>query len=206
MACRRKAPSIWGSSHTIRFGLLFQADDLVSATTSLVLPTAPGGVGSPNPNPLCTDPAQTCQTSATPLSIADNSMKHAWNVGVYIQDEWKLASGLTFNYGVRYDEYSAFAKENQVSPRASLVWKPAATTPRSFISAIRAISRRRPMSLSASEDIALFDNTTSAADHTDTTPKAERADYYDAGVTHKLTDEISVGLDSYFKSDSQPAG
>ena len=32
--------------------------------------------------------------------------------------------------------------------------------------------------------------------------KAERADYYDAGVVHKLTDEISLGLDGYFKADS----
>ena len=39
-------------------------------------------------------------------------------------------------------------------------------------------------------------------DHTDNTPKAERADYYDAGVTRKITDQITLGLDSYFKADS----
>jgi len=192
----------WGSSHVIRFGVLFQADDLVSATTSLVLPTAPGGAGSPNPNPLCTDPTQTCQTSDTPLSIADDSTKHAWNVGVYLQDEWTLATGLTFNYGVRYDEYSAFGKENQVSPRAGFVWKPGGDDTTAVHLGYSRYFSPPPYELVASQDVALFDNTTSAADHTDTTPKAERADYYDVGVTHKLTDEISVGLDSYFKSDS----
>ena len=189
-------------AHTIRFGLLFQADDLASVTSSLVLPTAPGGMGSPNPNPLCTDPAQTCQVSDMPLTIADNGMKHAWNGGIYLQDEWNLATGLTFNYGLRYDEYSAFAKENQVSPRASLVWKPGDDDSTVVHLGYSRYFSPPPYELVASEDIALFDNTTSAADHTDTTPRAERADYYDAGITHKLTDAVSIGLDTYFKADS----
>ena len=191
-----------GSSHTIRFGLLYQADDLISTTSSRVLSTAPGGVGSPNHNPLCTDPTQTCQTSDVPLTIADNSIKHAWNVGVYLQDEWALTTNLTFNYGVRYDEYSAFTKENQVSPRAGFVWKPEGDDSTVVHLGYARYFSPPPYELVASKDIALFDNTTFASDHTDDTPKAERADYYDAGVTHKLTDEISIGLDGYFKSDS----
>ena len=191
-----------GSAHTIRFGLLYQADDLASATTSLVLPTAAGGVGNSNPNPLCTDPAQTCQTSATPLSIADNGLRHAWNVGLYVQDEWVLTPGLTFNYGVRYDEYSAFAKENQVSPRANLVWKPDGSDNTVLHVGYSRYFSPPPYELVDTKAIALFDNTTSAADHTDTTPKAERADYYDVGITHKLTEQISIGVDSYYKADS----
>jgi outer membrane receptor protein involved in Fe transport len=186
-------------SHTVRFGLLYQADDLLSRTNSSVLPTASGGRASPNHNPLCTDPAQTCQTSDIPLSIADNGVKHAWLFGAYIQDEWKIFDTLTVNYGVRYDEYSAFDKENQVSPRANLVWKPFdATTVHLGYS--RYFSPP-PYENVATTDIALFDNTTVAADHTDDTPKAERADYYDAGMQQKLTDQITLGLDSYFKSD-----
>ncbi|HEX4118813.1 MAG TPA: Plug domain-containing protein [Rhizomicrobium sp.] len=65
------------TGHTIRFGLLYQADDTLSRTTSEVLATAPGGVGNPNTNPLCADPTQTCQTSTTPLAIADNGSKHS---------------------------------------------------------------------------------------------------------------------------------
>ncbi|HEY1878056.1 MAG TPA: TonB-dependent receptor, partial [Rhizomicrobium sp.] len=197
-----QAEGAWhlGTSHTIRFGLLYEADDIVSRTSSQVLATLPGGAGHPNPNPLCTDPMQTCQTSDVPLTIPDNSAKHAWNYGLYAQDEWKLTSTLTLNYGLRYDKYKAFDAENQLSPRANLVWKPDDLT--AFHAGYARYFSPPPYELVASTDIALFDNTTQAADHTDTTPRAERADYYDMGVTRRLTDEISVGLDSYFKSDS----
>ena len=102
-----QAEGAWhvGDSHTIRFGVLYQADDIQSRTSSLVLPTMDGGPGNPNANPLCTDPAQTCQTSATPLTIADNGSKHGWNYGFYVQDEWKIFPALVLNYGLRYDSF-----------------------------------------------------------------------------------------------------
>ena len=52
--------------HTIRFGLLYQADDTLSPASSGVAATAPGDVTNPNPNPLCTDPNQTCQNFSRP--------------------------------------------------------------------------------------------------------------------------------------------
>jgi outer membrane receptor protein involved in Fe transport len=189
-----------GSAHTIRFGLLFQADDLLSATTSLVLPTQSGGPGIANPNPLCTDPSQTCQVSDVPVTILDNGSKHAWALGVYLQDEWKLLSSLTLNFGVRYDRYHAFNAENQVSPRVNLVWTPDDAT--AIHMGYARYFSPPPYENVASTDVALFDNTTAAADHTDTTPKAERADYYDAGLTRKITDQFTLGLDSYFKTAS----
>ena len=188
------------STHTMHFGLLFQADDLLSTTTSLVLPTAPGGAGNPNPNPLCADPAQTCQTSDMPLTILDNGARHTWALGLYVQDEWKLFSTLTLNYGVRYDQYRAFNAENQTSPRVNLVWTPDDAT--AIHMGYARYFSPPPYENVATTDVALFDNTTAAADHTDTTPRAERADYYDTGLTRKLTDQISLGLDSYFKADS----
>jgi outer membrane receptor protein involved in Fe transport len=45
----------------------------------------------------------------------------------------------------------------------------------------------------------LFDNTTIATDHTANTPKAERADYFDAGMQQKLFGNWTVGLDSFYK-------
>ena len=63
-----------GDSHTIRFGAFYQADDLVSNTSSLALPV--DGAGN--------------QTSDVPLTITDNSAKHAWSYSLYIQDEWSI--------------------------------------------------------------------------------------------------------------------
>ena len=185
------------SGHTIRFGVLYQADDTVSRTSSQVLATAPGDVTNPNPNPLCTDPTQTCQTSVVPVTIADNGSKHGYNYGFYVQDEWAVTDNLTINYGLRYDAFSAFDAENQLSPRVNAVWKPTDTT------IIHAGYARYftppPFELVASQDVALFDNTTNATDHTADTPKAERADYYDLGVQQKVFGNWTVGLDSFYK-------
>ena len=112
--------------HTVRFGVLYKADDLINRTSSLVLPTASGGPATAlvNTNPLCTDPTQTCQTSDVPEAITDNSTKHAWSFSGYLQDEWKVLQQLTVNYGVRYDQYGAYSRGDQISPRVNAVWTP----------------------------------------------------------------------------------
>jgi outer membrane receptor protein involved in Fe transport len=187
-----------GGGHTLRFGFLLQADDIASRTSSLVLATAPGGPANPNTNPGCTDPSQTCQISTTPLAISDNGAKHAFAYGLYVQDEWEIAQTLTLNYGVRYDRYQAFDSENQISPRANLVW-----TPNDGTTVHMGYSRYfspPPIELVANSDIALFNNTSAAGGTLDDTPKAERADYYDIGVVQTLFDGMQAGLDSFYKT------
>jgi outer membrane receptor for ferrienterochelin and colicins len=184
--------------HTVRFGILYSADDLVSRTNSLVLPTAAGGPNNANPNPLCTDPSQTCQTSATPLSITDDGTKHAWSFSAYVQDEWKIVDKVTVNYGVRYDQYGAYSRGDQISPRLNGVWTPWDGT------VVHAGYSRYfsppPIELVSNPDIALFNNTTqSPAVTTGNTPLAERADYYDTGFTQMLGAELKVGIDSFYK-------
>ena len=195
-----QAEGAWhvGDTHTIRFGLLYQADDILSRTTSQVLATASGGIGNLNPNPLCTDPTQTCQTSAVPLLIPDNGSKHAWSYGLYLQDEWKLLPSLTLNYGLRYDQFGAFDSEDQLSPRVNAVWTPTDTT--TIHAGYARYFSPPPIELVASGDVALFDNTTAAGtSDTDDTPRAERADYFDVGVEQKLFDGAVLGIDSFYK-------
>ncbi|HET7083513.1 MAG TPA: TonB-dependent receptor [Rhizomicrobium sp.] len=184
--------------HTIRFGVLYQADDTLSRTSSQVLATAPGGVGVTNPNPLCIDPAQTCQASAVPLTIAGNGSKHGYNYGLYAQDEWGVTDNFTVNYGLRYDAFSAFDAENQLSPRVNAVWKPSDTT--TVHAGYARYFSPPPFELVASADVALFDNTTAAGGGgPNDTPKAERADYFDLGMEQKI-DDWTIGLDSFYKA------
>jgi hypothetical protein len=52
------------------------------------------------------------------------------NVGLYVQDEWKIASSLTLNLGVRYDLQflqTISVDRNNVSPRVGFAWSPFAT-------------------------------------------------------------------------------
>ncbi|MBN9590390.1 MAG: TonB-dependent receptor [Alphaproteobacteria bacterium] len=203
-----QAESAWHGwdGHTVRFGAVYQADDTLSETSSLVLATAAGGpdsngIPNPNPNPLCLDPAQTCQTSAAPMSIADNGSKHGYSYSLYVQDEWDVTDTLTVNYGLRYDAFAAYDAENQLSPRVNAVWKPLDGT--TIHAGYARYFSPPPFELVASSQIALFNDTTAAAaSGTNTTPKAERADYYDIGMEQKLFDYWTLGLDSFFKSST----
>ncbi|HEY0107645.1 MAG TPA: TonB-dependent receptor, partial [Rhizomicrobium sp.] len=171
-------------THTLRAGLIYQADDLASRTTSQVLGVDGAGM-------------QTLPD--TPLTIPDNATKHAWSYSLYLQDEWNLIPDtLTLNYGVRYDQFGAFDSEDQLSPRVNFVWTPDdATTVHGGYS--RYFSPP-PIELIASTDIALFDGTTAAAgSHLDDTPKAERSDYYDLGVQRTVDGGFTLGLDGFYK-------
>jgi len=179
-----QAEGSWQASeeHTVRAGMIYQADDLTSTTTSQVLGVDAFG-------------NQTLPDS--PISIADNGRKHAWSYSLYLQDEWKLLPSLTMNYGLRWDQFQAFDAESQLSPRLNFVWTPSDTT--TVHGGYSRYFSPPPIELVASTDIALFDGTTAAASHRDDTPKAERADYYDVGIQQQELSGLTVGLDSFYK-------
>lgn len=169
-------------NHTIRGGVYFQHDRATSRTNSQVLQTDADG------NPL----------NDTPHTIIDNGEQSQTLESVYLQDEWKLLSTLTVNYGLRFDRYSAYSGGSQTSPRVNFVWKPLDGT--TIHAGYSRYFSPPPFELVGTRDVALFQNTTSAplslqAD----SPFAERANYYDLGAEQKLIDGLTIGVDTYYK-------
>jgi hypothetical protein len=65
------------------------------------------------------------QTFGNPVVTQTNP-----NVGLYVQDQWSAASGLTLNLGLRYDLQFIDTIEtdtNNVSPRLGVVWSPSSS-------------------------------------------------------------------------------
>ena len=180
-----QAEAAWAlnDSHTIRGGIFIQTDHATSDTASLVLPVGSGG----------------SQTSDIPIPIADNGAKTGWTESIYLQDEWTVSDTLTLNYGLRYDHYSAFSSGGQLSPRFNAVWTPAGGT--TVHAGYARYFSPPPFELVGSESILKFLNTTAAPSNTvNGTPVAERADYYDAGVTQQFGAFLNLGVDTYYKS------
>jgi len=170
--------------HTIRAGVVIEGDRATSNTSSLVLPTNAAGI----------------QTSDQPLTVQDDGGKTAWTYSVYLQDEWKLFDSVTLNYGGRFDLVDAFTHENQLSPRLNLVWTPTDTT--TIHAGYSRYFTPPPFELVGGETIAKFANTSAAAAvATDDVSRAEKANYFDLGLSQKLLPGLTVGLDTYYKND-----
>jgi outer membrane receptor protein involved in Fe transport len=171
-------------AHTLRGGLIGEVDRSTSATSSLVIPL---------------DPASGAQVGDQPVTIVDNGAKTAKSLSAYLQDEWKLASDLVLNYGLRFDQYDGYRNENQLSPRINAVWTPLAGT--TVHAGYARYFSPPPFELVGAETVAKFANTTAASEvTTDTTPLSERANYFDVGVSQKLAAGFTAGVDSYFKT------
>ena len=169
-------------SHTLRGGLFLQSDHSKSLTSSAVIALDDAGN----------------QISDIPENIVDNGAKTEWLYSFYLQDEWKIARDLTFNYGARFDKFTAFASGHQVSPRVNLVWQALADT--TVHAGYSRYLSPPPFELVGSETVSKFVNTTAGAEVLQAdTPLPEQANYYDFGVQQKITDRITVGLDSYYK-------
>ena len=171
-----------GDAHTVRAGFYLQYDKATSDTTSQVLPVDANG----------------SQTSDVPLSIIDNSGATQSIESAYIQDEWKLLSPLTLNYGLRFDHFKAYTSGHQVSPRVNLVWKPV-----EGMTVHGGYSRYfspPPFELVGGKTLAKFAGTTNAAAvDEDTAPLAEKANYYDVGIEQRFRNGFTTGVDTYYK-------
>ena len=138
------------------------------------------------------------QTGTTPFSIAQNTSVSAKLLGIYLQDEWKPFDKLTVNYGARFDVYSAYVDANQLSPRIGMVYDVTPST--KFHAGYARYFTPPPTELIAPSAVQRFVNTTGAIANTiDSSVVPERDNYFDAGVTQKFGDGLTVGLDAYYK-------
>jgi hypothetical protein len=100
------------TAHTLRGGFAVSEEETNVNDIATVLPVDPNS-GAISP---------------TPFAIDDPNSKLGWNIGAYIQDEWKITSTLTLNAGLRFDQLYQYVDANQLSPRIALVYKPFAGT------------------------------------------------------------------------------
>ncbi|HEY2684623.1 MAG TPA: TonB-dependent receptor [Steroidobacteraceae bacterium] len=169
-------------AHTLRAGIFLQSDHSKSLTTSAVIALDDAGN----------------QISDIPMNIFDNGAKTEWLESAYLQDEWKLIPTITLNYGLRFDKFTAFASGHQVSPRVNVVWQALPDT--TVHAGYSRYFSPPPFELVGTETVSKFVNTTAGAEVLQAdTPLPEEANYYDVGVQQKVTQEITVGLDSYYK-------
>jgi outer membrane receptor for ferrienterochelin and colicins len=179
-------------NHTLRGGVFLQSDRSTSLTTSHVMALDANG------NQISPDGIH---ASDFPLTIVDNSAKTEWIESAYLQDEWKVTPKLTFNYGLRFDKFDAYASATQLSPRFNAVWKALEGTT-VHLGYSRYLSPP-PFELVGNETVAKFSNTTAAAPSpAGTLPAAERANYFDVGVEQNISRQFSIGVDTYYKQST----
>jgi outer membrane cobalamin receptor len=173
--------ALFGGTHTVRAGFIVLDESAPIHTTTGVFPT--DALGNP---------------TGAPFAIQDNSTLHALFFGTYLQDEWKILPKVTLNFGARFDLIDSFVDENQVSPRVNAIYQPLETT------ALH-IGYSRYFTPPALENvnntsIAKFNGTSNESEvKSGDLARSERADYFDAGVTHKLLPGLQVGVDGYYK-------
>jgi outer membrane receptor protein involved in Fe transport len=138
------------------------------------------------------------QISDVPENIVDNGSKTEWIYSTYLQDEWKLIPTVTVNYGLRFDKFTAFTSGHQVSPRVNVVWQALDDT--TVHAGYSRYLSPPPFELVGDTTVSKFANTTAAPQVTQAnSPLPEQANYYDIGVQQKFTDQLTVGLDTYYK-------
>ena len=90
-------------------------------------------------------------------------------------------------------------KEDQISPRINIIWEESSYTV--FHAGYARYFTPPPLEIVNSPTLALFNGTANQSEVTQNSPvKAERADYYDAGISQKIIKELSIGVDGYYKS------
>ena len=176
------------SSHTLRGGFLVQRERVTSLTNANALPLVD------DPNNPGGDPIPSDQ----PTGFTEGSDLVGWTYSVYLQDAWKVIPSVTVNFGARFDAINGSTQESQLSPRINVVWEP---DPHATLRAGYArYFTPPPLAQVNANALAVRTGTTAQPEITQNSPvKAERADYFDVGVTLKPIEGLTYGFSAYYK-------
>jgi outer membrane receptor protein involved in Fe transport len=186
-----------GYAHTLRFGFTVSAERSLVTSISTVLPVDPATGNQ-------FDPA-TGVPFGPPFTVFDSNSKTGWLLGTYVQDEWKITNNFTLNAGLRFDQMFQFVDANQLSPRASLTWKPFEST--TFHAGYARNFTPPPQVVAAPVNLALVTpptaplNTQTPAISQNDPVLPERSDVFDVGVVQKVLPipGLEIGIDAYYK-------
>ena len=171
------------AEHTVRFGSAYTRQTTRSDNSVAVFPVDANGN----------------QAGSDPMTITDNSSKVGQLFSLYAQDEWRLHPKLTFNYGVRFDQVSAFTNEHQFSPRLNLAYK--LTDDTALHAGYSRYFTPPPQELASQKSINLYAGTTNQPQIANSDPvKVERTDYFDVGASHKVNSNLTLSVDAYYKN------
>jgi hypothetical protein len=171
-------------THTLRGGVTFNTEHMSVQQSSQVLPTVDGA-----------------QSSDTPFDIFQSSGRQSYIYSVYLQDAWKVLPTVTINGGMRFDYAQTLRDEYQPSPRINVVWTATPTT--TVHAGYARYFTPPPLVFTSTAQLNQFADTTAAPEVTkNATPRAERANYLDAGVTQQIIPGLKAGLDIYWKQAS----
>ena len=181
----------WGFAHTLKFGVSASVERSVVTNISSVLPVDDAGNQvDPMGNPI-----------GPPATIFDSSSKTGGLFSTYLADEWKITNHLTLNTGLRFDQMWQYVDANQLSPRASLTWKPYDGT--TFHAGYARNFTPPEQVLAAPTNLALVQGTTAQPGVIANDPVLpERANVFDVGVVQKIyaIPGFEVGVDAYYKT------
>lgn len=168
--------------HTVRSGLFAQHEQFGVRNTSSVFPAGADGM----------------QVSSVRFGIVDNTSHTGTTIGIYLQDEWKAMENLTISYGARYDQVRTVVDEQQLSPRVGLTYELSNIT-RLHAGYARYFTPPATEKIDTT-DVSKFVGTTSALpSDANNSVRSERSDYFDVGVSHQVTRNLTLGLDAYFR-------
>ena len=178
-----QADAAWRANptHTLRFGVMSSVERSQITNASTLLPLDDAG-----------------QPADAPFTVVDANAKTGFLIGTYIQDEWKLTHQLTLNLGLRFDQMYQYVNANQLSPRASLSWKPLDGT--TLHAGYARYFTPPSQVLAGPTNLALVLGTTQQPEVNQGSPVLpERAHYFDVGIDQKVLPGLDLGVAAYYK-------